>query len=353
VIKDFKYFENDRRVYDEYIKDFLPDRVIDSHIHIWKNCFVSDDIDPIKKKTDPFFSFDCIDEFGFEDFRTVSDTLFPDKEYEGVYFGAPFDEIDIDANNQMIIEESASSGINGLYIPRADHKPGFVEEKINEGSLFGFKPYPDLAIGKKYRHDQDSVCIAEMITEGQLAIADKYKLMVVLHIPKSMRLRDEENISEIAEISRSYPGLKLVLAHAGRSYCMYDIIESIQHIKDLDNVFVDTAMINNWEVIELLLEELGSEKILYGSDFPVAGLRGKNICINDRHYFVTARTFSWSLSGPAIAEKNMTFFIYEEIREIIKAVLKTGSGTKALSNIFYNNIKNILDQVKAGRKEKS
>ena len=148
-----------------------------------------------------------------------------------------------------------------------------------------------------------------------------------------------------------FPNLRLILAHAGRSYCVCDIIDSIRHIKNLDNVFVDTAVINNWEVIEILLKELGSERIIYGSDFPIAALRGKNICINNKHYFVTARVFPWSISGSGIKEQNMTFFIYEEIREILKGVYKTGLGKKDIDNIFFNNIKNILDSIQNSRKE--
>jgi len=352
MIKEFKYFDKDLQSYREHIEGYIPDRIIDSHVHIWKNSFIAGHIDPVKKKTDPFFSFDCIDEFSFEDFDEVSGTLFPEKQYEGIFFGAPFEEIDIDANNQMIIDRSLKDNINGLFIPKADHRPEFVEEKILEGGLLGFKPYPDLALGKKYRHDQDSVSIAEMITGDQLALANKYRLMIVLHIPKSRRIRDEENIREIIGISEAYPDLKLILAHAGRSYCVYDIIDSIDRIKGLDNVFVDTAVINNWEVIEILLENLGSHRIIYGSDFPIAALRGKNICINDVHYFVTARAFPWSVSGPSIKEANMTFFIYEEIKEILKAVRKTGSGKKDIENIFFNNIKNILDSIHTRRKDK-
>ena len=350
MIKDFKYFENDRKVYEEYIKKYIPKEVIDFHVHIWRGRHISDNIDPVKKETDPFFSFDSIDEFSFEDFDNISQTLFPENDYRGLFFGAPFEEIDIEANNQMIIDRAVKYNIKGLYIPKADHKPEHVEEKILEGNLYGFKPYPDLAIGKKYRHDQDSVSISEIITEEQLGLADKYGLVVLLHIPKSERLRDKENIREIVEIAHSYPHLKLILAHAGRSYCVYDIIDSIAEIKDLKNVFVDTAMINNWEVIEILLKDLGSERIIYGSDFPIAALRGKNICVNDKHYFFTAKSFPWSISNAKIDEQNITFFIYEEIKEILKAIFKNSMGKKEIENIFFNNARKILDDINNKRK---
>jgi hypothetical protein len=351
MIKDFKYLESDARVYREYVEKYLPERIIDSHIHIWKNKFISENLDPIKIKTDPFFSFETIDEFDFTDFDKVSKTIFPGKEYKGIFFGAPFEEIDIDDNNQLIIEKSIKDNINGMFIPKADYKQEFVQEKILEGGLYGFKPYPDLAVGKKYRHDQDSVSISEMITEDQLEIAQRFGLIILIHVPKSQRIRDRENIKEIKWISRSYPDAKIILAHAGRSYCVFDIVNSINEIKDLENVYVDTAMINNWEVIKILLENLGSGRIIYGSDLPVAGLRGKNICINDRHYFFTAKPFPWSISGPGVNEENVTFFIYEEIKEILKAVSSTGSGKEDIENIFFNNIRNIMDSINEKRKE--
>jgi uncharacterized protein len=190
-----------------------------------------------------------------------------------------------------------------------------------------------------------------MIIEDQLKLAHEYHLVVLLHIPKYRRLRNSNNIREITEISQPYPGLKLIIAHVERSYWPYDIIDNIDDIKDLNNVFVDTAMINNWEVIEILLNKMGSKKIIYGSDFPVAALRGKNICINNRHYFATAKAFKWSISGPDIKKENMTFFIYEEIREIIEAIKRSRLGSKEISDIFYCNAKKIIDSIKARRKE--
>ena len=345
MIKDFKYYQSDRKVYTDEIKNNIPDKVIDFHVHIWKKEFLSKDIDPIKKERDPFFNFDVIDEFTFDDFNKISKSLFPDTEYEGLFFGAPFEEVKIDDNNQMIGDEITRRRSAGLFIPRADDNIEYIEDNIKANNFYGFKPYPDLAIGKKYRHDQDSVSIMDFITEEQLKLANKYRLIVLLHIPKSNRLRDKKNIEDIINISKSYPGLKLILAHAGRAYCVYDLIDDITKINKLDNVFVDTAVINNWEVIEILLEKLGSEKIIFGSDLPITALRGKNICINNKHYFFTANPYPWSVSNKNLEEKNITFFLYEEIREIIKAVSKRKSDKKVIENIFYNNAKRLIDGI--------
>ena len=75
MIKDFEYLENDLKVYRKDIERFIPGRIIDFHIHIWKNQFISNNLDPVKKETDPFFSFDSIDEFTFRDFEEISGIL--------------------------------------------------------------------------------------------------------------------------------------------------------------------------------------------------------------------------------------------------------------------------------------
>lgn len=346
MIKDFKYCEQDKKIFKQYIEKFIPKKVIDFHIHIWQKELVSKDIDSSKELSDPFFSFNVINEFTFNDFQNISKILFPGIEYEGLFFGAPFKEIDIEGNNQIIIGEARRNNIKGLLVTSTDFKPLYIEDKIHSGSLYGFKPYPELVVGKSYSRSEDNVCIMDIITDEQLSIANKYNLIIMLHIPKSKRLRDKKNIEEIVNISKSYPNLKLVLAHAGRSYCLYDIIDCINIIKKLKNVYVDTSFINNWEVIEILLKNVGSEKILYGSDFPLAAIKGKNICVNDKHYFFTSRPFPWSISNPNIDDRYVTFFIYEEIREILKAVFRNKFDRKVIDNIFYNNARNLTENIK-------
>ena len=345
MIKDFSFNANDKKIFNDDLKSSIPERLFDFHIHLSKKEHIIKEVPQSKKEKDAFLNFDIIDEFTFEDFKNITEIMFPGIEYEGLFFGAPFRELDIDLANEMIAEEVIKKGNNGLFMPRPEDSKEYIEKNIVKSRFIGFKPYPEFAIGKDYRENLDSVSIPDFLTTEHLELANKHGLVVILHIPKSQRLLDEKNIEDIIFISKNFPKLKLILAHAGRSYCMYDIISNIKKIHLLSNVYVDTAMINNWEVIEILLDYFGSERILFGSDFPIAALRGKNICVNNRHYFFTAKPYPWSVSNKNLNEENITFFLYEEIREILKAVCRKKSDRKVIENIFYNNAINLIKSV--------
>ena len=104
-------------------------------------------------------------------------------------------------------------------------------------------------------------------------------------------------------------------------------------------------MINSFSVNKVLLEELGPEKVLYGSDLAVAALKGKNIDINNKHYFVTKNPKAWSLSCSEMKLSNFTFFIYEIIRAIRIAALSLNLSIKDIENIFYLNANKLIEDI--------
>ncbi len=345
MYKNLKYSIRDKEIFENEFKKYLPQRIIDSHIHLWKSDQIdTENITPERKGKHPFLSFEECKDFSYADFIQVSKTIFPQIDYDGLFFGSPFREFNIEKANKMIEEDVISKNKDALFISIADDSSDLIEEKIKEGNFIGLKPYPDLVVNKDY-DNQDSVSIFDFLPEKHLAVADKLGLIVLLHIPKVKRLNDSKNLDDIINICRSYPNIKLILAHAGRSYCLFDLENSIKKIYKLKNLWIDTAMINDWEIIEIILDYLGSEKVIYGSDMPVATFRGKNICINNKHFFVTYPSFPWGLSNESFCKGEFTYFLYEEIRAILKAIKKKKIDKKIISNIFYKNIKNIIDSV--------
>lgn len=345
MYKDFKYSIKDKEIFENEFREYLPPKIIDSHIHLWERDQVDiENITPDRQKRHPFLSVEGWRDFSYTDFIQVSKTIFPQIDYDGLFFGSPFREIKIDKANKMIKEDVVSKSKNALFISITTDSSDLIEKKIKEENFIGLKPYPDLAVKLDY-DDQDSVSIFDFLPEQHLVVANKLGLIVLLHIPKVKRLNDRKNLDDIISICSSYPNIKLILAHAGRSYCVFDLENSIKKIYKLKNLWIDTSMINNWEIMEMILDYLGSEKMIYGSDMPVAVFRGKNICINNKHFFVTYPPFPWSLSNESLREDNFTFFLYEEIRAILKAIKKKKMDKKVISNIFYKNIKDLMDSV--------
>ncbi len=353
MLKKFAYTLQDKKIFNQELSSFLPQRIIDIHVHLWKrNHIKSEKLVGEQINQQPFLDQEIVDGFTYEDFNKIIKVLFPGKNYEGVFFGFPYRVGEIDKINLMMKEEILKKEKDSFFIPRPKDDYDFLVKTIKKDGFLGLKPYPDLANDVDYT-DQDTVCISDFLTESHLKAANRFNMIIMLHIPKKRRLNDEKNIEEIRNICSTFPNIKLVLAHAGRSYCPSDIKESIKKIKDLKNLYVDTSMVNERRVLELLFENLNIEKIIFGSDLPVAGIKGKNICINNKHYFVTSEKYPWSITGVNIKEEDLTFFIYEEIREILDVVLRLKGHKDIINKIFYKNALNLLNdtKVKLGREQ--
>ncbi len=344
LLKD--YNKSDKEIYEKEFFNFLPNKIIDSHIHLWKMDFFNKAISADRQKSNPFADPDIIEGFTFEEFGFVKETLFKDKEYEGIFFALPVKEIDLNLANKYVADTCKINNCYGLFVPSPDQK--FIPDDFFENNFIGFKPYPDLT---EYSQPDDfskldiDVSIFDFISKSVFNFADKHGLIILIHIPRKGRLNDQRNIIEIREIVKEYPNAKIILAHAGRSYCYTDIKDSIKYLKGFDNLYVDTAMINSYSVNKVLIEELGVEKVLYGSDLCVAALKGKNVDINNRHYFITSKPRTWSLSSNEMNLENFTYFIYEIIRAIKVASEDIKLQKKEIENIFYGNIAKIITSI--------
>jgi hypothetical protein len=332
-----EFFEIDNydvRFYERQIKDFLPDRIIDCHVHLW----LKDNV-KIKKinSNNPFNDYDLFRGFTKEDYDIVINRIFEGKEYNSIFFGNPFPEMDINGVNKYLLE-LAKKGFRVLYIPDKDD---FLENEIfknfkNNTGFLGFKPYPKLS------REDGEVSIFDFLNERVLEYANKNSKLIMLHLPREKRLADKNNINEIKIITKRYPRINFILAHAGRSYCISDIRDVISEIKDINNLIFGISFVNNWEVFEIVLKNIDIERIVYGSDMPAAILKGKNICINDKHYFITKKYFNWSISNENL-DTNFTFFIYEQIKELFKALVKLNIfNDTIIDKIFFKNMNRLI-----------
>ncbi|MCL5770900.1 MAG: amidohydrolase family protein [Actinobacteria bacterium] len=336
--KIFTLTKSDIEIYEKKIKNFLPDHIIDSHVHLWlKEHILFKEVKP----NNSFNDFDAFQQYSFEEFSDNSSEIFQDKKYTGIFFGNPLGQIDIEKVNKYILK-LADTGEYCLYIPSPEDKlEGDTFNKIKGFKNFlGFKPYPSLA-----KKENNEVSIHEFLNEYVLDYANSKGLFILLHLPRKKRLADHRNIEEVKYLTKKYPDVKFLLAHLGRSYCLGDISEAVEQVSKIENLFFEISFVNDWEIFELVIKKIGCKRIIFGSDMPVSLMKGKNICINDNHYFVTEKLFSWSISNNDM-QLNFTFFLYEQIREFIKALNKLGLCKDAvLEDVFYGNIKKLIDRL--------
>jgi len=336
------YTEKDLEIWNKELKDFLPDKIFDSHCHIWLK-------EHIRKKAEhevvnPSLPKVC-EEFGLEDLLEAESALFPGKKVEMLMFGNPEKEIKIEENNKYASLSSENSRNYALMIPPIEAKVEELDSVVSDGHFVGFKPYWTFVTWK----EQNDVLIEDMVTEAQLEVANKRGLIILLHIPRKLRLADPYNLKSIKRIAKEYPNLKLVIAHIGRAYCSWPAKVGLEELKDLENVYFDTAMVQNPVSYQLLFRKIDKSRILFGTDLPIAMEKGKVVCVNNRNLFVTTKKYPWSLSMIGGKEEiECTFFAYEIIRAIKEAAELESLSVADVNSIFYGNAKKLIESVLKG-----
>ncbi|MCD6408181.1 hypothetical protein J7L87_03925, partial [bacterium] len=134
-------------------------------------------------------------------------------------------------------------------------------------------------------------------------------------------------------------------AHIGRCYYFKCIYKNLDKIKKYKNLYFDLAMVNNFEVLEYLFENVEEEKILYATDIPIALAGGKSVEINNQYSYITP--VPWELSICARERKIIfTSFAYEELRAIKKAVERKNKNSEFVKKIFFDNAYKLIKGVK-------
>lgn len=129
---------------------------------------------------------------------------------------------------------------------------------------FGFK-------GIKIHPYRDQVSLDDIRYNPVWEFAAERKAPILIHTWNSMRSNDSLIHfcipSKIEKIARDYPDAKIILGHSGGEYD--GILEAIRMAKALANVYLDTASSRLYPgVIEMMVNEVGAGKVLYGSDVP-------------------------------------------------------------------------------------
>ena len=120
-------------------------------------------------------------------------------------------------------------------------------------------------------------------------------------------LKDPVNL-ELIEISNKYSGCSTIVAHIGRAYCNEDVGEAFTALKQAPNLYYDfSANTNDW-VMEQLIKNAGSDRILYGSDAAVNLMKLTRICENGTYVNIVPE----EIYGDVSAYSNMRSVVAPE-----------------------------------------
>jgi predicted TIM-barrel fold metal-dependent hydrolase len=275
-------------------------------------------------------------EMPFEDAQGFAARLFPGVDYRFAAFPFPIKEADTNGNNEYIASLVKSKKISyGLYTTRPDIKTELIEEALSAGGFAGLKPYPDYVSAYKGAE----VSIPEFLPKEHCALAEKYGKCIVLHLPRAGRFADENNVKELKEIAEAFPKLKIIIAHFGRCFnlCYFEKAAALMG-DTIHHFWFDTAAVMNPAVHKLAMQILHPERILFGLDMPILLFHGSRRWTETAYRNVCREDLGWNKHEEGKeAEAKYTFFIYEQINNMLNVMGELGKDEEYKKGLFFKN----------------
>ncbi len=329
------YHEVDLPIFRQEFAEWLPDKVFDIHTHSWLREHLKR---PLSEERSGVV-FESESE-SWEDLASDYNLLFPGKVVERLTFALPMTVINRQANNDYVASHIDNNQNFGLFIPGLEDSASSIADAIHQGGFIGIKPYMSFVTWKEL----EAIRITDFLLPPQLEVANEYGLIIMLHIPRNGRLADPDNLADIKMIARKYPRAQIILAHAGRAFSRTIMEYGLNSLGDLPNIYFDLSNVQDAVVINTLLVRYPLTHILYGTDIPMATMRGLMLMINKQRVIITRKRFPWSISSERPGQLRCTFMGYEGLRAVKQACEDLGLGREAINAIFYDNSRTLVMQ---------
>jgi len=174
-----------------------------------------------------------------------------------IVFPMPSKWVDLETANNYILEQSK---LHPQIIPFSiiDNKPEYWVEK----GARGFK-----------EHNYGQYTFRDKITRQPIFaqdFKDTYKFMEENGLPLILHAGSNRVERLQQDIYRDTPNLKIILAHLGADYLLdkNQILKTLKELKNFPTLYFDISTINKPEILKEAFNLVGSEKLLFGSDFP-------------------------------------------------------------------------------------
>ncbi|MCA9121783.1 MAG: amidohydrolase family protein [Planctomycetaceae bacterium] len=332
----------DRRIWEEELTGFVPERVFDVHTHIYRWAFFTD---PDKESTSyRQFVTPPYEEANWRLLDECDRLLMPGRQVSRLAFPFPFAEYcDFDRSNRFVAKQVSDDPASGaLMLVRPEMTADEITTAVRGDGILGLKPY------RFYSKTGDAVnCrITDFLPEHQIEVADQLGLLIMMHLSRPDAIGDELNIADLERLTATYPRAKWILAHCARSYAAWPIERAGQRLADLPNVWFDTSSVCESDAIEALIRTVGAERVMYGSDdVPVGVLRGKYISFG----------YGWAYLSPSNQQLNlthcdprMTFTRYEQLRAMQRAGRRGELSKTQTRAMFYDTAAELVARTRTG-----
>ena len=331
MISEISLSDDDRYIWKHELEDFVPKRVFDGHSHLYDPRFLS------QEDVSGWSLLNKWPVMGTSDLRSLSAVLFPKREIRFLVTGSPKKGCDTVGMNDWVGQQIvADAGLVGLMLVRPDMNTGEIEKELDRNAWYGFKPYMCFA----KREDLFQSTVLDMLPEHFWKIADERRLIVLLHLGRHLAMTDPENQRQIRELCERYPNVSLLLAHCGRCFTPKIAEEGLHKVVDLPNCHVDTSAVCETEVFHILFDIWPLERIIFGTDNPVAFVRGRYVSFGRGWYGI------YEDNTTAFQSEHVpfrpTYIAYENLCALKYAIRRQRWGKQEIEDLFWNNAMRLI-----------
>lgn len=333
LIDERDYYERvDRRIFAEEFDAWLPQRIFDVHTHLW---LPEHTLRPFsEERAGLVFEAESVSAAELEEAYAL---LFPGRHVDYLAFGMPLTIIDRVANNAYVAANSDHERRFGLYVCHPDQDAETLWAHVQRGRFCGFKPYLSYVTWKPI----EAIRITDFLTVPMLEVADAHRLLVMLHVPRNTRLPDPDNLADLEWIAARYPNVRIILAHGGRAYSRALIERALDRVTALPNCYFDLSVVQSADVAEAICARMPG-RVMYGSDIPVATVRGLLFMLNGQRVTLTRKPFPWSVSS-STQPLPCTFMGYEQLRAMKRACDALGWTADQVSDLFDGVARHLVE----------
>jgi predicted TIM-barrel fold metal-dependent hydrolase len=345
----FEVKDVDRRFYEEKLAGFLPDRMVDVHTHVWLRDF---------RKAPPTgravtWPLRVAAQNPVEDLVETYRLLFPGKAVRPLMFSfVEAHEDDFAGANAYVSQVAGEHGFAALVFASPTWSAERLEREILAGHFLGAKVYLTLSPA---HIPADKIRIFDFLPPHQLEVLDQHGWIIMLHIPRSGRLRDPVNLADMLEIEQQYPRAKIVIAHVGRAYCPEDVGDAFSVLAQTRHLLFDLSANTHASVFERLIRTVGPRRILFGSDLPITRMRMRRICEGGKYVNLVPQGLYGDVSGDnhmrevrGTEASALSFFLYEEIDAFRRAAQATGLTPGDIEDVFCGNAVRLIESARTG-----
>ena len=335
--KHFDVTQRDAELFDRFLRSFVPPDAFDAHLHLFDKAHV-------KEGTyDDSYMAAAPQRAGFQVYRDQVSLWMGDRTPTGgLLMGMPNANLDADRANRFVAEEAAASeSLRWSMVIQPDHDPdeidGQIEALAPSDRPCGFKVYAFYVD----RPDIYNAGIGEFLPEWAWRISDKRGMAIMLHMVKSRAVADTGNQFWIRTYCERYPEMKMILAHAARSFNPNHAIEGMESLRGLPNLWCDMAAVTDVGACEAIIDTLGSERLLWGTDFPISHGRSRCVAVGDAFLWLTPENVTGQQHLVDV-EGSFVFHGLESLRVLKQAAWHRRLSDSQVEDIFFGNLAGML-----------